>query len=111
MRKTIVILVCLLLIAASAPLFAHGHRDRHGHSWKSNPHRWHGSFTHPAFHGWKGWGRALSGGPEGTPAEESPNPPDKPTDVPEVKPADKFPTGDDPLLDLMLDPFDGSFPG
>ena len=124
MRKTIVILVCVLLIAASVPLFAHGYRDHHGHSGKSDLHRWHGSLVNPAFlswkgwKGWKGWGQAPSEDPEETPAEEPSNPPGKDAnEVPEEKPVDGSPTSGDLILNLRLNPFyrlnlfDGSFLG
>jgi hypothetical protein len=122
MRKIIVILVCLLLIASSLPLFAHGHRSHgayHGSSGKhqaANPHRWHGSSQHPSFHGWRGWGKAPGNGP-GQPADDPSAPPDDPQEDPGDKPGTNpdgsgGKGGDVPMEQLLiLDLKDGSFPG
>jgi hypothetical protein len=117
MRKIIVILVCLLLIASALPLFAHGHRGHHGRQWSANPHRWHGSTQHPSFHGWRGWGKARGNGPD-EPADDPSKPPvdpqedpgDKPGTDPVGTPGDKDGGGSLEQL-LLLDPRTGSFPG
>ena len=123
MRKAIVILVCLLLIASGLPLFAHGHRghrDQHGSPGAhqaTNPHRWNGSTQHPAFHGWRGWGKARGNGPI-KPADDPSKPPDDPVEDPGDKPGtDPVGTpgdkGDDGIMEglLILDLRTGSFPG
>jgi hypothetical protein len=95
MKKIVIILVCLLLLAAGVPLFARGHKSDHGRFWKDNPHRWHDSSTHPAFHGWRGWGDApCRREPKDKPAPEPSDKPgddsgDKPAEEPGEKPADK----------------------
>ena len=115
MRKIIVLLVCLLLIASALPLFAHGQRGHHGRHWSASTHRWQGSNQHPCFHGWRGWGQA----PGNEPGKDDPS---KPPGDPEQDPGDK--PGTDPVgtpgdkggratLEqlLKLDPRTGSFPG
>jgi hypothetical protein len=89
MKKTIVILVCMLLLAAGVPLFAHGAGSSRGRFHNDNPHRWHGSSTHPSYHGWHGWGSAPRRCPEGRPAPDPANPPDKPGGTPVEQPGDK----------------------
>ncbi len=74
MKKTIVIVACMLLLAAGVPLFAHGTGSDHGRFWKPNPHRWQGSLTHPALHGYHGWGYAPSRCPDGIPTADPSNP-------------------------------------
>ena len=123
MRKTIVILVCLLLFVSCLPLFARGrwgydaHLGSSGSHQAANEHRWHGSTKHPSFHGWRGWSQAPGKGPAkhtddpteppGDPVED---PGDKPGTDPGGTPGDKG--GGDPLdLLLLLDPHTGSFPG
>jgi hypothetical protein len=117
MRKIIVILVCLLLIASALPLFAHGQWGQHGRQWSANPHRWHGSTQHPSFHGWRGWGQAPGVGPTKH-ADDPSKPPDDPVEDPGDKPGtDPVGTpgdkGDDGLMEglLILDLRTGSFPG
>ncbi len=85
MRKTIVILVCLLLVASGVPLFAHGHLGHH-HGWH-NGHHWHGSSTHPSFHGWRGWGHHNPGHNPAEPPGKDPT--DPPPDDPQEDPGDK----------------------
>jgi hypothetical protein len=107
MKKIIIILVCLLLLAAGVPLFANGNDNDHGRYWKDNPHRWQGSDTHPAFHGYQGWGDAPSRCPADRPAPEpGDNPGEKPSedpvDKPGVLPAESA---------LVLNPFTGGFAG
>jgi hypothetical protein len=88
MRKIIVILICFLLIIAGVPLFAHGHRGHH-HGWH-NGHHWHGSGTHPAFHGWRGWGHHNPAhNPAGPPAEPPGDPTEPPPGDPQEDPGDK----------------------
>jgi len=115
MKKMIIILLCLLFIAAGLPLFARGQSSDHGRFWKDNAHRWHGSAIHPAFHGWRGWGKAPSHAPDGIPAEDPPDKPQEdPGDKPPQEPGDK--DGEEPMggvliPNLILNPIDGSFPG
>jgi hypothetical protein len=82
MTKTIAILVCLLILAAGTPLFARGQDKDNGRFCKENPQRWNGSPIHPAFNGWRGWGKAPCRAPDGVPAE-------KPSDGPKEDPGDK----------------------
>ncbi len=89
MKKIIVVLACLLLLAAGVPLFAHGPGSDHGRFHKDNPHRWQGSSSHPALHGYHGWGNAPSRCPDGVPTVEPGNPPDKPGGTPVGQPGDK----------------------
>jgi hypothetical protein len=116
MKTIIVILLCVLLLAAGVPLFAHGPGSDHGRFHKDNPHRWQGSSTHPAFHGWHGWGfaprRCRDGVPGGDPTGD---PPDHPGTTPVGQPGDKpdkpdpqQPTGD---LQQVLDLAKGSVIG
>jgi hypothetical protein len=125
MKKTVIVLVCLLLLAAGVPLFARGHGGDHGRFSKDKSHRWQGSDSHPAFHGFRGWGQAPCRAPDGIPADKSSNPGgpkedpgDKPGQTPGDKPGDK--DGEQPmgakqlrqlLLQLPLNPYTGSFPG
>ncbi len=89
MKKIIVILACLLLLAA-VPLFAGGRNGDHGRFHNDNSHRWQGSSTHPSSHGWRGWGKAPCRAPDGVPAENpSPEPPDHPGNTPVGQPGDK----------------------
>ncbi len=40
MKKIIAALVCMLLLAAGVPLFAHGPGSDHGRYHRDNSHRW-----------------------------------------------------------------------
>jgi hypothetical protein len=107
MKRTVVIAVCLLLFAASVPLFAHGRgrgSPERGRFSIDNPNRWNGSPNHPAFHGWRGWGQAPCRAPDGIPAEDPKvDPGDKPAEEPGEKPADKAQTGgEQPIEKLMM---------
>ena len=126
MKKTVIILMCLLLLAFGMPLFAQSHNGQHvnnGHQSRSdhdgrsdqhkaeNEHHWHGSDVHPAYHGVRGWGDAPSRAPAGKPAPLPPKEPvedpgDKPAEEPGEQPADKGPT-----QPLILNPHHGAFPG
>jgi hypothetical protein len=121
MKKTVIILACLLLLAAGVPLFARGHGGDHGRFWKDNSHRWQGSDSHPAFHGFRGWGQAPCRAPNGIPADKSSNPGgpmEDPGEKPGQDPGDK--DGEEPmggalpqtlLQKLPQNPYTGSFPG
>jgi hypothetical protein len=111
MKKTVIILMCLLLLAVGVPVFAHGHNGHHGHHRVDNEHRWHGSDTHPGFHRGRGCGDAPDRDRPGKPAPEPPAPPaedpgDKPAETPGEQPGEKGLT-----QTLILNPFTGSFPG
>ena len=111
MKKTVIILMCLLLLAFGVPLFAQGHNGHHGHERVENEHRWHGSDIHPAYHGLRGWGDAPRRAPAGKPAPLPPEEPvedpgDKPAEEPGEQPADKGST-----QTLILNPHHGAFPG
>jgi hypothetical protein len=118
MRKIIIILVCFLLIVSGLPLFARGHGNDHGRSQKDNSQRWHGSSTHPAFHGYRGWGKAPCHAPDGVPAHDPSDPPDDPQKDPRDKPAEEpgeKPSDKDGNRSMggmwVLNLFNGSFPG
>lgn len=101
MKKIIVILACMLLLAAGVPLFAHGKGSGHGRFHNDNSHRWQGSSTHPSFHGWHGWGSAPCRRPDGKPAEgPSQDPPDHPGNTPVEQPGDKS-NADRPVEGMM----------
>jgi hypothetical protein len=111
MKKTVIILMCFLLLSVGVPLFAHGHNGHHGHHRVDNAHRWHGSSIHPSFHGYRGWGDRPNCKPPGNPAPEPPEEPvedpgDKPAEEPGEQPADKGAT-----QTLILYPHHGAFPG
>ena len=122
MKKTVIILMCLLLLAFGVPLFAkgrdgqhvnNGHQSRSDHDGRSdqhkaeNEHRWHGSDVHPAYHGVRGWGDAPSRAPAGKPAPKpTEDPGDKPAEEPGEQPGDKNLT-----QTLPLNLVTGSFPG
>jgi len=101
MKKTIIILTCILLLAAGVPLFARGHGSDHGRFQKDNPQRWNGSPTHPALNGWHGWGNAPCRAPDGIPTENpSEGPQDHPGNTPVEQPGEK-PTGDQPVKGML----------
>jgi hypothetical protein len=121
MKRTIIILACLLLLAGGVPLFACGPGGDHGRFHKDNSQRWHGSSVHPSFRGWHGWGQAPRRAPPGIPADDPSNPggpKEDPGDKPGQNPGDK--DGEQPmggtllqklLQELPLNPYTGSFPG
>jgi hypothetical protein len=122
MRKIIIILVCLLLLASGAPLFAHGHRGHHGHHGHhgnnghhglANANRWHGSDVHPSFHGWRGWGKRPGHTPDVPPVEDPTKPPGDIQTDPGDKSGDELDdeTGELILGGMILNLANGSFSG